>query len=98
MDREPVYNEAMSRKRLPTSELPVDTIGTQVLSVRLPSLEMRRALTARCEQDQISVAAFVTMAVEAYLDDRLRIIEKPAAPKPSFLISADAADPVDPAD
>ncbi|NCC40376.1 MAG: hypothetical protein EOM21_13140 [Gammaproteobacteria bacterium] len=73
----------------------MDHITTQVLSVRLPTLEMRRALTARCEQDGIAVAAFVAMAVEAYLDDRLRIIEKPAAPKPSFLIPADSADPAD---
>jgi hypothetical protein len=76
----------MARKRNPTADDPVENIQTQVLSVRLPSIDLRRRLTARCEQDGVAVARFITDVVEAYLDDRLRITEKPAAPKPSYLI------------
>lgn len=76
-------------RRKPIADEPLDNITTQVLSVRLPSLEMRRELVARCEQDGVAVAKFVADVVEAYLDGRLRIVKKPAPREPSYLIPAD---------
>lgn len=76
----------------PATPPPVRSAGetsTNVLSVRLPSAELRRALTAKCEQDDVSVREFITRVTEAYLDGRLRIVEK-ESPRPSFLIPADA--------
>lgn len=78
----------MARHRKPVADEPVENIGTQTLSVRLPTLEMRRELTVRCERDGIAVAKFVADVVEAYLEGRLRIIKKPVQ-EPSYLIAAD---------
>lgn len=77
-------------KRMSTSPSEPSEITTPVLSVRLPSIELRKAITERCAADGVSVAGFITMVVEAYVDGRLRIIEPPPAPKPSFLIPPDA--------
>ncbi len=77
----------------PATPPPVRSAGetaSNVLSIRLPSADMRRALTAKCEQDDVSVAKFLTMVTEAYLDGRLRIIEKESPQRPSFLIPPDA--------
>lgn len=66
-----------------------ERITTPVLSVRMSSIELRRALTARCEQDNVPVAQFINMVAEAYLEDRLRIIKPPPTPDPSFLVDSD---------
>lgn len=58
----------------PATPPPVRSAGetsTNVLSVRLPSAELRRALTAKCEQDDVSVAKFIAMVAEEHLDGRL---------------------------
>lgn len=92
-----VYTGDMDTKPNPTTDPEAtdtasasERITTPVLSVRMSSIDLRRALTARCEQDNIPVAQFINMVAEAYLDDRLRIIKPPPAPEPSFLIDADA--------
>lgn len=81
----------MANIRKPTAENPVANITTQVLSVRLPTLEMRRALTERCEADGVPVAKFLADVVEAYLEGRLQIIKKPPVPDPSYLIDPEDA-------
>ena len=78
----------MARNRKPTSEEPVENITSQNLSVRLPTIEMRRELTACCERDNVPVARFIAEVVEAYIEGRLRIIKKPVQ-EPSYLIAAD---------
>ena len=75
----------------PATPPPVRSAGETVSSVFSTRLEpeLRRALTAKCEQDGVSVREFITRVTEAYLDGRLRIVEK-ESPRPSFLIPADA--------
>lgn len=58
--------------------------NNQNISVRLKTLEIRRAFANQCRKDGISQAQFIAMATEAYLDNRLRIISKPKD-KPSYL-------------
>ena len=55
--------------------------NTSQLSVRLPTLEMRRNFVKKCEEDGISQAAFIRNAAEAYLEGRLQIIPKTASKK-----------------
>ena len=67
-------------------------ITTPVLSVRLPSIELRKALTERCAADGMSVSAFIADVVTAYVDNRLKIIAPPPGPRPSYLVDADPDD------
>ena len=83
----------MTNIRKPIAENPVANITTQVLSVRLPTLEMRRTLTERCEADGVPVAKFLADVVEAYIDGRLQIIKKPPTPDPSYLIDPEDVRP-----
>lgn len=78
-------------RRKSVSEVPVaETVNTQTLSVRLPTLELRRALTEKCDAEGIPVSKFVSDAVEAYIEGRLTIKEK-QLPKPSYMVPADDA-------
>lgn len=73
-------------------------VKTQILSVRLPSLEMRRAFAAKLAEDGLAVTDWVAMTVDAYIDGRLRVIEapEPEKPRPSFLIPAQTEPDPDP--
>ncbi len=67
-------------------------IKTQVISVRLPSVELRREFAAKVQEDGLTIAGWTAMVVSAYVDGRLKVTEPPKqeAPKrPSFLVQAD---------
>mgnify|MGYP001765571014 CR=1 FL=1 len=81
----------MATNNAPTPKTVSET-PTNVLSVRLPSADLRQQMAAKCEQDGVSLAKFITMVAEAYVDGRLRIIEKEPTRRPSFLIPPDADD------
>lgn len=55
------------------------------ISVRLPSLEVRRNFAAKCLEDGVTQTGFIAEAVQAYLDGRLQITPK-QTPRPSYLI------------
>jgi hypothetical protein len=53
-----------------------------VLSVRIPD-RLRKGLSEKCDKENVSVVQFIKDCIEAYLDDRLRII--PTDPeRPSY--------------
>jgi hypothetical protein len=81
----------MATHNAPTPRTAAET-ASNVLSVRLPSAELRQRLAAQCEQDDVSLAKFIALVAEAYIDGRLRIIEKEPPRRPSFLIQPDADD------
>lgn len=55
------------------------------ITVRLPSLEVRRNFAAKCLEDGVSQTGFIAEAVQAYIDGRLQITAK-QTPRPSYLI------------
>ncbi|NCU21129.1 hypothetical protein EOM89_10430 [Candidatus Falkowbacteria bacterium] len=55
------------------------------ISVRLPSLEVRRKFAAKCLEDGVTQTGFIAEAVQAYLSGRLQITTK-QTPRPSYLI------------
>ena len=69
-------------------------VKTQILSVRLPSVELRREFAAKLQKDGLTVAGWMATVVDAYVDDRLKVQQKvePEPPPPSFLIPADPGD------
>ncbi|MEA1050491.1 hypothetical protein U5801_11815 [Lamprobacter modestohalophilus] len=66
-------------------------VKTQILSVRLPSVELRREFAAKLQADGLTVASWMATIVSAYVDGRLKVQQKvePERPPPSFLIPAD---------
>lgn len=46
-----------------------------VFSVRIPD-QLRKGLSEKCEKEGVSIVQFVKDCIEAYLDDRLRILPK----------------------
>ncbi len=73
-------------KRMTTSPAETSDIATPVLSVRLPTIELRKALTEKCRADNVSVSSFIAEVVTAYVDNRLKIIAPPPGPRPSYLV------------
>jgi hypothetical protein len=74
-----------------------DSLKTPVISVRLPTAELRRAFAAKLQADGLQVSSWMAMVVDAYVDGRLHVQQKPEVerPKPSFLVPPppDASDP-----
>jgi len=46
-----------------------------VFSVRIPD-RLRQGLSEKCEKEGVSIVQFVKDCIEAYLEDRLRILPK----------------------
>ncbi|NCC23013.1 MAG: hypothetical protein EOM26_11235 [Alphaproteobacteria bacterium] len=62
------------------------TLKTQTVSVRLPSPALREALSSQCAKEGITISFFLTTAVQAFVDGRLRIIEPAPESKPTFFV------------
>ena len=61
---------------------------TEVVSFRLTDPDLRPAFAAKCAEDGVTQAKFISDVIKGYLEGRLKIICKPPK-RPSYLVDSE---------